>query len=170
MESSDTQLLILLWIFMTVLVYFCEKSNYLWTRAIFLWIFEIISIFIIIRSKMVPKMFPWASWIRLEIVFDESRARCLYFLWNHWIFCEQLSIFCEFYEITDNPIIIHNRMIVWTQFVYLETMFDEFGEQCLIFLWNHWIICEKISFFVIFSKFQVNPQLSTINWFPESYL
>ena len=109
-----------------------------------MWIFEIISISIIIRSKMVPKMFPWASCIRLEIVFDESRARCLYFLWNLWIFCEKLSIFCEFYEITDNPIIIHDRMIVWTQFVYLETMFDEFGEQCLIFLWNHWIICEKI--------------------------
>ena len=77
-----------------------------------------------------------------------------------WIICEHESIFCEFLIILSIFIIIRPKMvpkmILWASCIWLETIVDESGTRCLNFLWNRWIICEQLLFFVMGYLFQIN--------------
>ena len=115
----------------------------------FLWNFEIFSVPITIRPKMVPKMIAWASCICLETILDESGAQYLYFLWNH-------CIFCELFEIASKLTIIHNWLDSLSHIYRSGDYVWWIWIQCLNFLWIHWIICEHLVFFVNFLKLRVN--------------
>ena len=145
-------------------VIFCEimiglvlAHHFLWINceiSDFLWILDISSKFIIIHDRMYPL---GLLYDRSEEWFDEIDPHCCYFLWNHWIICEIVELFvnnCYFlwiFEISGKTIIIYNGMILWILFRDLETILDESGARCPYFLWNRWIICEKLLFFVNFS-------------------
>ena len=105
--------------------------------------------------------FPWVLFGYLGTLFRGFVIRCLicllFFVKSLNYLWEKKRIFLWISEITGKSIIIYNRMILWILFRDLETILDESGARCPYFLWNRWIICEQLLFFVNFLKFQVKP-------------
>ena len=104
------------------------------------------------------------SWYLVSLFFCEIMIRLV--LAHHflWINCE-ISDFLWILDISSKFIFIHDRMYPLSlRYDRSEECFDEFDTHCCYFfvkslnyLWNRWIICEQLLFFVNLLEFQVKP-------------